>query len=575
MRQIILVIIFVCGVYKLSGQKYLTPFEKNPNQTATYQECISYYKLLDSKYKQLNVVVGGSSDVGDPIHLVILDENGSTDPMLIRKSNKLIVWINNGIHPGEPEGIDASMMLARAILSEPSLNEILHQLSIVIVPIYNVGGSLMRNNTTRLNQNGPESYGFRGNANNLDLNRDFIKQDSKNAITFVNQYQKWLPDIFIDNHTTDGADYQYNISLLSGMRNKLTRAIEDLMYNKMIPELYKLMLKDNEEMIPYVDFDEKIENGIYAFNDKARFSTGYAALFNAIPFVVETHMLKPYPLRVTATNKIMKNILQYSSKHSKEILVARKSSIQEVKVQKSFSFRWKLDLNKSEKINFKSYIQSRRFYPLLNDSLISYDRNSPIQLTIPYFQYFVPSLEITKPKYYIIPQAYKEVISNLKRNGVHIQTLKKDTFVTAKYYRILDYKSPNTPYENHFLHTQVVVKEETLTYPYHRGDAVISTDQDRIKFIMEVLEPQADDSYFSWNFFDGILMRKEYFSDYLFAPKAEEELRQNPELNKSLLDFIGKDSINNSKMDRKLEFIYKNSKFAEPYFSLYPVARIM
>jgi hypothetical protein len=31
---------------------------------------------------------------------------------------------------------------------------------------------LNRNSTSRTNQNGPEEYGFRGNARNFDLNRD-------------------------------------------------------------------------------------------------------------------------------------------------------------------------------------------------------------------------------------------------------------------------------------------------------------------------------------------------------------------------------------------------------------------
>lgn len=48
---------------------------------------------------------------------------------------------------------------------------------------YNVGGMMNRSSSSRANQDGPEEYGFRGNSQNLDLNRDFIKMDSEEAFT--------------------------------------------------------------------------------------------------------------------------------------------------------------------------------------------------------------------------------------------------------------------------------------------------------------------------------------------------------------------------------------------------------
>lgn len=97
------------------------------------------------------------------------------EPEQIRKQNKRILLINNGIHPGEPEGIDASMMLARDLLENKSLPK---DVVICIIPVYNIDGMLNRG-LSRVNQNGPEAYGFRGNYQNLDLNRDFIKLDLK------------------------------------------------------------------------------------------------------------------------------------------------------------------------------------------------------------------------------------------------------------------------------------------------------------------------------------------------------------------------------------------------------------
>ncbi|MDV7396528.1 M14 family zinc carboxypeptidase, partial [Arthrospira platensis SPKY1] len=123
--------------------------------------------------------------------------DGDFDPASIRQKGKCIMLVNNGIHPGEPDGIDATMMLFRDLLQDPGKRKLLEHTVIVTIPVYNVGGALNRNSTTRANQNGPEAYGFRGNARNLDLNRDFIKCDSKNAQTFSQIFHYWKPDVFI------------------------------------------------------------------------------------------------------------------------------------------------------------------------------------------------------------------------------------------------------------------------------------------------------------------------------------------------------------------------------------------
>ena len=90
----------------------------------------------------------------------------------------------------------------------------------VFIPQYNVGGASRRNCCTRANQDGPEGYGFRGNAANLDLNRDFIKMDSRNAEAFVALFRAMDPDVFVDTHTSNGADYPYTMTLITTQEDK-------------------------------------------------------------------------------------------------------------------------------------------------------------------------------------------------------------------------------------------------------------------------------------------------------------------------------------------------------------------
>ena len=218
---------------------------------------------------------------------------------------------------------------------------------LAVIPVYNIGGSLNRNSFSRVNQNGPESYGFRGNAENLDLNRDFIKADSKNAFAFEKIFHLLNPDIFIDNHVSDGADYQHTMTMLTTQHNKLEGEIGDFLHDVFEPALYKSMKEKNWQMCPYVNFEESsLKNGWDAFYDPPRYSSGYAALFETIAFIPETHMLKPYADRVKSTYAFMQTVIEQASKYSNDILAKRKASIEAIKQQKEFPLSWKVDSSK-------------------------------------------------------------------------------------------------------------------------------------------------------------------------------------------------------------------------------------
>jgi hypothetical protein len=159
-------------------------FEKtNGVESATYFEAINWYKDLDKRSSKILVKEMGMSDAGYPLHLVLVSNDGKFDAAQWHKQNKAVIMINNGIHPGEPDGIDASMMLVRDIVIGKL--QLPNNVALAFIPVYNIGGCLNRNAYSRVNQNGPKEYGFRGNAQNLDLNRDFTKCDSKEARSFT------------------------------------------------------------------------------------------------------------------------------------------------------------------------------------------------------------------------------------------------------------------------------------------------------------------------------------------------------------------------------------------------------
>ena len=211
-----------CEQKKNTKNNFTTTFElSDGTETPDYPSIISYYKELSEEYSTISLFSFGETDAGEPLHLVVYNGGGTDNVVEIKNSSKNRILINNGIHPGESDGIDASMLLLRDIVTCDSLKQKYKNTIICIIPVYNVGGSLQRNSHTRANQNGPKEYGFRGNARNLDLNRDFIKQDSKNAAAFAKIFHSVNPDVFIDNHVSNGADYQYAITHLFTQHNKL------------------------------------------------------------------------------------------------------------------------------------------------------------------------------------------------------------------------------------------------------------------------------------------------------------------------------------------------------------------
>ena len=206
MRRILALLLFV--PFFASTQTITTKFEESKGaQTPTYQEIVNWWQKLDAASGKVKMLTMGMSDAGFPLNLIVIANNGDYNFDNIRKNNKRVILVNNGIHPGEPDGIDASMLLARDIVINKY--KIPDNIVLAIIPVYNIGGCLNRSANYRVDQNGPEEFGFRGNSQNLDLNRDFIKCDSKEARSFAEIFHLTDPDVFVDNHVSNGADYQH------------------------------------------------------------------------------------------------------------------------------------------------------------------------------------------------------------------------------------------------------------------------------------------------------------------------------------------------------------------------------
>jgi len=577
MKKITLLILALSlNVFAQNKVHFITPFEKsNGLETTTYQECIAFYTKLATTYPEITIQPMGLTDSGNPLHLVLFSADKNFDLKDARKKQKAILLINNGIHPGEPDGIDATMMLLRDIVQNKKLKRAYKNVLIAVIPVYNIGGSLNRNATTRVNQNGPLSYGFRGNARNFDLNRDFIKNDTKNAQTFARIFHYLNPDVFIDNHVSNGADYQYVLTHLFTQHNKLGGDLGTYLHNKMMPDVLSDLHKKGIDATPYVNvFNQVPEVGFSQFKDLPRYSTGYTTLFNTLGMMVETHMLKAYKPRVEVTYQLMKSVLKFTETNRANIKKMREEATAHFLKQKTYPLSWQIDSSKTSTLQFKGFEGAYIKSDVTGLKRLKFYRDKPFTKRVIYYDYFKPKTTIEIPKAYIIPQEFWPVINRLKLNNIKMTPLKKDTLIDVETYHIADYKTRIRAYEGHYLHYNTKVSSTLEKVPFSMGDLYITTNQEGLRYLLETLEPAAPDSFFNWNFFDTILQQKEGFSPYVFEDLAKDILADNPQLKKAFEAKQKSDKKFAKNWYSQLRYIYMHSKYKEKAFLRYPVFRI-
>jgi hypothetical protein len=574
MRKTCLVLLLSLPLFVFS-QHITTLFEQsNGTESPAYPEIIQWWKKLDAASPLVKMLEMGPTDAGFPLHLVMVSADKDFNIKSLKAQKKAIIFINNGIHPGEPDGIDASMLLVRDIVENKY--KLPSNVILAIVPVYNIGGCLNRSPNYRVDQNGPVEKGFRGNSENLDLNRDFIKCDSKEAVTFTKIFHYLDPDVFVDNHVSDGADYQHVMTLLTSQHNKAGGKLGDYLDQQFEPALYSLMKTKGYDLVPYVNhFGDTPEKGWSAYWDSPRYSSGYTTLWSTFSFTPETHMLKPYKQRVESTNALEQSFIEFTSQHCNEMIVLREQTRKEQLTQTSFPLAWKLDRSQSTQITYEGYQSGHKPSDVSGQSRLYYDRSKPFTVQVPFYNYYRDTLSVEKPKAYIIPQGWWKVTDRLQANNVIMRKLIRDTTIEVECYKIEAYQSFPRPYEGHHPNSQTKVSTNTKTITFRKGDWYIPMNQEANRFLIETLEPQGEDSYFVWNFFDPILGQKEGYSDYSFEDIAANYLKTHPDVRTKLEERRAADSAFANNGRAQLDFVFANSPYFEPAYLQYPVYRVM
>lgn len=572
-------ILIACGetVDNPENKEFKTLFENsNGTQTPTYEEVVQYYKALDKAFVSIKTYEVGTTDSGHPLTLISFNPNRSLESEFSKNKDVRRILINNGIHPGESDGIDATMMLMRDL----ALGKIEAPKNTWIgaIAVYNIGGALNRNSTSRTNQNGPEAYGFRGNARNYDLNRDFIKNDTKNSQAFTEIFHLVKPDVFIDNHVSNGADYQYTLTHLFTQHNKLGGVLGEFLNNDFQPALERDLKEKDWDITPYVNvFNRVPEEGFSQFYDHPRYSTGYTSLWNTIGLMVETHMLKPYKPRVEGTYELLKSAIAVTEQEGEKIKLLRENAFNAFARADTYPITFAIDSSKTSTLNFLGYEGKMIPSEVTGKQRLKYDRSLPFEKEVTYYNHFKPTKEITVPKAYVIPRGYRNIALKLRENKIMFDQLKRDTTFMAEVYHIENYDTYRNAYEGHYPHYGTSIKTTYEEVTVLKGGYIVTTEDNKrgLRYLLETLEPEANDSFFNWNYFDTILQQKEGFSPYVWEDKAAQLLEENEDLKTAFEAKKKAEPQFAQNAYAQLSWLHKQSENYEQAHLRYPIFRML
>ena len=565
---------------KLMDQ-WLTHFEKsNFLETARYDETMSYFRKLSDASPYAKMISFGVSPQGRNLYCVIVSKDKAFNPADAKKTGKPIILIENGIHSGEIEGKDACMILLREILITKERANLIDNTILLVVPIFSVDSHERFGKYHRINQNGPTEMGWRTTAQNLNLNRDWAKADAPEMKAMLRLFSSWLPDFFIDTHTTDGADYQYIITYGIEKYQNIYRDTRKWITNKLIPYFEKKVNDDGFLITQYFGFrGRKIENGLTGGSFSPRFSHSYSAAQNRPGLLVETHMMKPYKDRVFSTKSLINAVIELLNENPNEIIKLNKQAdedaINKYSIKKEF-LPLSLKLTNTNKPFLFRGFKAERDSSWVSGSVWTKYTNEKNDFTVPYYDELEVSDSVQVPAEYLIPEEWgkwDDIINRIKLHGIKVEQLVKDKNLRVTRYKFKNKKFATYSYESH----QRVKAEyekyiEEVNVP--KGTYVIKTNQRTVKMIVNLLEPKANDSFLSWGFFNSIFERKEYFESYVMEKIAREMMQENPDLKKEFKKKLVEDKKFRDSPRQRLNFFYVRSPYDDDHLNVYPVMRV-
>ena len=499
---------------------WATDFEKSGGtRTPRYAETMAWLGRLAQATPQIQLVSLGLSPEGRDIVMAVVSAEGHTTPEGLAASGKPTVFAHAGIHAGEIDGKDAGFMLLRDMTVRQVKAKLLDQANFLFVPILSVDGHERFGPYHRINQRGPAEMGWRTNARNLNLNRDFAKLDTPEVRAVIDALNTWTPDLYLDLHVTDGADYAYDITWGYNGPHAWSpngAAWLDAYFTPAVAGALDAMGHVPGPLVFAVD-DADFSKGITGWTASPRFSNGYGDARHVPTVLLENHSLKPYLQRVLGTYVFLESALRVAAEHGREL--RRAVEADRNLRREEVPLAWKVPEGEPETIRFQG-IRYRTEPSAVSGATKTVWTGQPEEMLLPYPQETAPAASARRPKAYWISPVWTEVIAVLERHGVHVERPESRPEVEATRFVIRDPKYASAPFEGRLrVSGEVVRVTERTSLP--EGWVRITTNQSLGDLAMLLLEPESPDSFFQWGFFNSVLQRTEYVEPYVLEAMAE------------------------------------------------------
>jgi murein tripeptide amidase MpaA len=549
-------------------------------ETPRYEETIGYSRKLDASSPLIRLESFGQSGEGRSLPLLIAAEGETFTPEAVRRAGKAVVLIQACIHAGEPDGKDAGLALLRDIAITKTRTGLLNHVVVLFIPIYNTDGHERSSPYNRINQNGPAELGWRATSAGLNLNRDYMKADAPETRAWLRLWANWNPDLFIDCHVTDGADYRYNITYQFEHHENVPAPVlaweRSVFEGRVVPATEAA----GNLLSPYLEFRDNrdLTQGIDSFLSTPRFSTGYTPVRNRPGLLIETHMLKDYRSRVRGTYDLLRFTLEEINRDPESLLRAVRQADEQVSAEgqkydpsRAYPLQFALT-EKSVPFHLKG-IESRREMSEVSGAMRVVFGTKPVDLTVPLYDETRVTASASTPLYYIVPPQWKDVITVLAAHGLKLQRLAAPATIEVESYRFSEAKWAERPFEGRVMPTFKTTKvSEKRLFP--AGSVLVPLAQPGAHVAMHLLEPDAPDSFAAWGFFNTIFEQKEYGEDYVLEQLAREMLAKDEKLRREFEQRLMSDPKFAASSPERLRFFYERSPYWDPQLNLYPVGRI-
>lgn len=551
----------------------VTPWELDPDSTPRYGETLDWCRRLADAHATVALTTFGTSPQGRGLPLVIWDAEGLTDPVAAHAAGRLVLLVQACIHAGESCGKDAGLTLVRDFAEQGGPDG----LTLLFIPIFNVDGHERFGPYNRANQNGPREMGWRVTAQNLNLNRDFLKADAPEMQDWLRLWNRWSPDFLVDIHSTDGADYQYAITYGLELHGNLDAGLTGWL-GRYLGAMEDAMAADGYPLAPYVAFRQWHDprSGLRSWVADPRYSQGYAAVRNRPGLLIEAHMLKPYPVRVESTRLLLDHTIDdlVATRDELKRLIARADDLVASPAFRAepLPLRWEAT-DRSRPMTFLGVEYEAVTSELSGGDYFVYHADRPDTFEVEHFDQPAVAATATVPEAYLVPPQWTDVVERLQLHGIRLERLTEAVELEVDGWRLQDCSWRHEPFEGrHPVTYQAVPFRQRRVLP--AGTWLVDTAQPSARAIVHLLDPEAPDALVRWGFFDAVLTRTEYIESYVIERLMTEMVAGRPALRDSLEARKARDPEFAANPWAIRDWFYRQTPYYDQEAFVYPVLTI-